>query len=58
LFGSTGKGLADLGIHPGEAAAYGFLDFDPAEVCTWLALISARFLEHGPPERPPVPSIE
>jgi hypothetical protein len=42
LFGSLGKGLADLGIHPDDAAACEFLDLDPAEVRTGLALISAR----------------
>jgi hypothetical protein len=58
LFGSMDKGLAELGIPPDQAAAYGFLDIDPAEVRTWLVLITTRLVEDGPSGRPPLPPIE
>jgi len=57
LFGSMDRGLAELGIAPGRAAAYGFLDIDPDEVSTWQVLIT-RLIEDGPSGRPPLPPTE
>jgi hypothetical protein len=51
------RGLAELGIAPGRAAAYGFLDIDPDEVSTWQVLIT-RLIEDGPSGRPPLPPTE
>jgi hypothetical protein len=57
LFGSMDRGLAELGIAPGRAAAYGVLDIDPDEVSTWQVLIT-RLVEDGPSGRPPLPPAE
>jgi hypothetical protein len=58
LFGSMDKGLAELGIAPDQAAVNGFLDLDPAEIRTWLVLITTRLAEDGPSGRPPMPPTE